>query len=240
MSQSFSRGRGCGRSRGRGRSRGNVVSTNLTIYELDPEMLRDNLPDETIDITPDILNEFWQAYMLRNLEEENIKVITFYKETHTLGYFSNFKAVPEYLFDLPVKLLEIPDEKLKYFPQQVECTNSEKTIMLCKAALFGDYPSYQKIAKTDNPRYAKQLGRKVTNFNQEIWNQKICHIANEIIYQKFVKGTDEMRQILKSTGTNIIAESSAGDSIWGIGMMYNNPDVHNPSTWKGTNIWDML
>ena len=97
MSQSFSRGRGCGRSRGRGRSRGNVVSTNLTIYELDPEMLRDNLPDETIDITPDILNEFWQAYMLRNLEEENIKVITFYKETHTLGYFSNFAYQSIYL-----------------------------------------------------------------------------------------------------------------------------------------------
>ena len=41
---------------------------------------------------------------------------------------------------------------------------------------------------------------------------------------------------LLNTKDRIIVEASPVDSIWGIGMAADNPNVTNPELWKGYNL----
>ena len=73
-------------------------------------------------------------------------------------------------------------------------------------------------------------------------NLNICKIADEVIFQKFTKGPDEFRECLRITKGSIIAEAAIKDSIWGIGMYYNDPKIGIPSEWNGSNIlgWALM
>jgi len=95
--------------------------------------------------------------------------------------------------------------------------------------------------RTKNPRTIKDLGRQVSNFDQEKWNEN----CEEIVYQgnlaKFTQD-ENLKNKLLSTGDAIIVEASPYDSIWGIGTSAENlltPDgeLKIPiEQWQGTNF----
>jgi predicted NAD-dependent protein-ADP-ribosyltransferase YbiA (DUF1768 family) len=43
--------------------------------------------------------------------------------------------------------------------------------MLCKAELFGDIPSAHAVMAARTPAEAKAVGRRITGFDQEIWDK---------------------------------------------------------------------
>ena len=57
--------------------------------------------------------------------------------------------------------------------------------MLCKASLFHDSETFEKIRLAKTPFEAKKLGRTVKNFNEKKWLERVCDIAVEVVYQKF-------------------------------------------------------
>jgi ribA/ribD-fused uncharacterized protein len=48
---------------------------------------------------------------------------------------------------------------------------AEHYMMAEKARLFGDNSTWEKILAAGHPRAAKQLGREVQDFDEEIWSQ---------------------------------------------------------------------
>jgi len=186
-------------------------------------------------ITPHDLSNIWKSMT------EKIHVIGFYQQkNYETGCFSNFYKL-NYHFDLPYIMLGISEQDKKFFPSPVKCTTSEKTIMLCKAALMKDRNIYNKIMKLENPKEIKHLGQQVKPFNDEKWNEHICQIAVECVYQKFSKGSEKIKQCLKNTNSAIIAEAAYNDKNWGIGMgVYDNISI--PANWRGTNIlgWALM
>ena len=112
---------------------------------------------------------------------------------------------------------------------------AEKAIMLCKADFFGDDESFDKILRAKTPAEVKRLGRKVSGFDEESWSDFREHFAYHILVQKF-KSDDRMRQKLISTGSAILCEASPTDTIWGIGLAEEDPDVLQPERWRGQNI----
>ena len=46
-------------------------------------------------------------------------------------------------------------------------------MMHMKAITFNDYESATKILKSQKPRQQKALGRKVKNFDEEVW-KNVC------------------------------------------------------------------
>ena len=70
--------------------------------------------------------------------------------------------------------------------------------MLSKAILMNDRDTFNIILKTKDPAECKLLGRKVNNFNQNLWDNHINEIAYNVLYQKFTSN-DELTQLLLNT-----------------------------------------
>lgn len=97
-----------------------------------------------------------------------------------------------------------------------ESKTSEKFFMLGKAIFFEDMESYEKIKKSKTPREAKVLGRKVKNFDDNLWEvYKIEAMMRALREKRSI--CPEFKEALIKTENKIIVEASPYDRIWGIG-----------------------
>ena len=180
-------------------------------------------------VTPKRLISYWKKL------ETQPKVIGFYsKNSEVFPFFSNFYSHQPFNFTIPewCGIMRGNTEQIEF---------AEKAIMLCKASLMKDIPSYKKIKKTNDPLEAKKLGRKVSPWNQELWDRFVCYIALEVTKSKFSQN-EEFKNGLLSTENYLIVEASPLDKIWGIGMGINNPNIDKPSEWNGSNLlgWALM
>ena len=111
----------------------------------------------------------------------------------------------------------------------------EQFMMAAKAMLFNDAKTYKEIMSSTDPKEIKALGRKVKNFDPNVWNKHkytIVYCGNVL---KFTQNPD-LKQILLSTGNSIMAEASPYDAIWGIKLGQSDTRAYNPNTWNGQNL----
>lgn len=110
---------------------------------------------------------------------------------------------------------------------------SEQYMMAKKAILFDDKKILAEIMATDCPKKMKSLGRKINNFNPDIWEQH----RKDIVYcgnlLKFGYNTQILNLLLR-TGNSIIAEASPYDKIWGIGR--KKSAFLTKKDWNGQNL----
>jgi len=111
------------------------------------------------------------------------------------------------------------------------CT--EQYMMAKKALLFKDQDIYNRILNEDSPKKMKALGRKVKNFDPNIWAKERYSIVFCANMLKFGYDMD-LLEILQSTGDAVIAEASPYDKIWGIGVQKKKGLTE--SGWKGLNL----
>ena len=169
------------------------------------------------------------------------EVLDFYGHKEEMGdraVFSNFYRQSPFTFVVPECVCAIP---LSLEDRSVECTFSEKPIMLCKAAAHGDEEAYFNITKADTPGDAKKLGRMVKNkegcFDDVLWREIECSVAFEVVFQKFSK-TDKLRKILldHAGDKTIFAEMTSKDVNWGTGMDIEADGCNIPANWPGSNM----
>ena len=122
-----------------------------------------------------------------------------------------------------------------FMVKDVMFNNCEQFMMFQKATVFGDIETASKILEATHPRECKELGRKVRNFNQEIWDQVKQGIVFTGNYHKF-NFHKEMRDVLFETKGLLIVEASVWDCVWGIGMDAEDPDALDRDKWKGKNL----
>lgn len=116
---------------------------------------------------------------------------------------------------------------------------SEQAIMWRKAKLFGAEKVMKKILLAEEPQQCKILGRsKEINFCDEVWDENKEKIFLEVLRDKFK--LTELREQLLSTGERELVEASPYDTIWGIGMRENHPDVTDKKKWRGQNLLGKL
>ncbi len=85
------------------------------------------------------------------------------------------------------------------------------------------------ICTADTPAKAKQLGREVKGFKQDIWDKNCDAVVEEGSYQKF-KQNEKLLQVLLETGERQLVETSPNDRLWGIG--FNSDDAEgNEHEW---------
>ncbi|MFT3682495.1 MAG: NADAR family protein [Ferruginibacter sp.] len=112
---------------------------------------------------------------------------------------------------------------------------AEHWMMAKKAALFNDREIMEEIIAATKPAVAKELGRKVKNFDSEIWAAESYRIVTEGNRQKFSQH-ESLKKFLLGTGSKVIVEASPVDPVWGIGLSQDDPFANDPFKWKGTNL----
>jgi ribA/ribD-fused uncharacterized protein len=145
--------------------------------------------------------------------EKNNKYYFFYKTRHP---FSNWHPCT------------FEDE------QGNEYNCSEQYMMAQKALLFGDKEIFEKIMNEPNPKFQKELGRAVKGFDSKIWDENAKRIVYDGCKLKFEQNPKLLNELLNTNGKELV-EASPSDKVWGIGLAEDDPRIHDPKNWQGTN-----
>ncbi|WP_131924194.1 NADAR family protein [Hazenella coriacea] len=112
---------------------------------------------------------------------------------------------------------------------------SEQAIMYRKAKLFGADQIAEKILMASTPKECKALGRsREIPFSESVWKEHRELVYREVLLDKFSLPSLKMQII--ATREKHLVEASPFDRIWGIGMGENDPDVEDPTKWRGLNL----
>ena len=114
-------------------------------------------------------------------------------------------------------------------------SSMEQFMMYRKAICFQDEPVAAEILATDDVAEIKALGRKVSNYDENLWNGVRQIVVYEGLLAKFSQNED-LKAKLKATGNSILAECAVKDRIWGIGLSMRDPDRLDKSKWNGQNL----
>ena len=112
---------------------------------------------------------------------------------------------------------------------------SEHWMMAHKALLFNDQQKFEEIVACNKPGEAKDLGRQVSNYNDDLWNERKFDIVKEGNIHKFSQHK-ELGKYLIQTGNRVLVEASPVDVIWGVGLTHDNPAIKNIYSWRGQNL----
>lgn len=113
-------------------------------------------------------------------------------------------------------------------------TCSEQFMMHQKAVLFRDWFHAEEIMKAKVPLQMKKFGRKVQNFNADIWGARSEKIMKRGLKAKFTENEHLKRELI-NTFPRILVEASPRDRLWGIGLGAKNEKAHCRLTWRGKN-----
>lgn len=111
----------------------------------------------------------------------------------------------------------------------------EQFMMFCKAKLFKDEITADKILRAKTPKEHKALGRQVAGYVESIWVDRREKIVVHGTYAKFSQNA-EIKSILLSTAGTMLVEASPFDHIWGIKLAASDPRALDPSKWQGLNL----
>lgn len=113
-------------------------------------------------------------------------------------------------------------------------SSNEQFFMWYKAKKFNDEQIAKEIlALNYDPKRAKALGRKVSNYDDKIWDSVREKVMYTGLKLKFSQNPD-LKKYLLETGDKILVETSPWDKLWGCGMGIKE-NYSNPLLWKGSN-----
>jgi ribA/ribD-fused uncharacterized protein len=98
----------------------------------------------------------------------------------------------------------------------INFNTAEQYMMYNKAQTFNnpDIASQILVAKTSGDQ--KDLGRKVRDFKDAVWDPVKLGIVERGNYLKFSQN-EEYKKVLLETGDRLLVEAAGNDKIWGIG-----------------------
>ncbi len=145
-----------------------------------------------------------------------MSVICFHNPDEENGYLSNWY-------------------KSEFVVDNITFSSMEQYMMYKKAICFHDEEIAKKILTIDDVAQIKELGRLVSNYNESYWNGVRQIIIFEGLLEKFSQNED-LKENLKATGKEILAECAVRDRIWGIGLSMKDPDRFEVNKWDGQNL----
>ena len=113
--------------------------------------------------------------------------------------------------------------------------SSEQYFMAQKALTFNDIEIFNKIVNTLDPGTAKKYGRRIKNYDEQIWSEKRYDIMKTAVFEKFNQNKDLKNKIL-NTGNKIFVEASPYDLIWGVGLYEEDDLILDEKNWNGLNL----
>lgn len=145
-----------------------------------------------------------------------MNIICFHNPDEEKGFLSNW-----YLSDFSIN--------------GISFTSMEQYMMYQKAVCFQDENIAEQILATKDVAKIKELGRCVSGYNDQYWNDVRQIIVYEGLFAKFTQN-ELLKKQLKDTQDAILAECAVKDRTWGIGLSMNDSNRLKPELWKGQNL----
>lgn len=118
---------------------------------------------------------------------------------------------------------------------EIRFSSSEHLFMYLKAMFFNDEVKAKQIIKAPDYRTAKKLGKKVSGFDEQKWEQVREDMMYKALKAKFDTNADFRQALLsKEYMGKTFVEASPYDKIWGIGISVK--DASAGKEWKGNNL----
>ena len=112
---------------------------------------------------------------------------------------------------------------------------AEQYMMAEKARTFGDQDALVRIMEAKDPDAQKFIGRRVKNYEDQIWKEKRYQVVKKANLAKFSQ-IPAAKKFMKKSGNKIIVEGSPYDKIWGVGLHYKDDKILNEKNWRGENL----
>ena len=144
------------------------------------------------------------------------KIICFHNPEEENGYLSNW-----YLSDFEMN--------------GILFTSMEQYMMYQKAVLFQDMVCAEQILSTRDVGTIKAFGRKVSGYQEVIWNGVRQIVVYNGLIEKF-KQNGKLCEMLLATDDAILAECAVKDRIWGIGLGMSDKNRFDMNKWRGQNL----
>ncbi|EFO94809.1 hypothetical protein GCK72_019867 [Caenorhabditis remanei] len=124
----------------------------------------------------------------------------------------------------------------KYQEKTLSFNCSEQYLMYRKAIIAEDPESADNILKMAKPLLMKRAGRKLKMSEEMLkeWSSKSGDVMFDGCLQKFSQN-ENLRLTLFRTHGMFLAEASARDKLWGIGLGVNDKRAEDRKQWKGAN-----
>lgn len=126
--------------------------------------------------------------------------------------------------------------EIRYNGLRFHC--GESLFMFLKAKYFEDEDIAMEIYKnSNNPRFCKELGRLVRNFEDGRWSSVRYDVMLFVVMMK-LRSSKEIRDHYKKLideGYEFV-EASPYDKIWGCGLAENDLRILDKSKWRGSNL----
>ena len=145
-----------------------------------------------------------------------MQIICFHNPDEENGFLSNW-YLSEFVID------------------DIKFSSMEQYMMFQKAKYFHDEIIAKEILETDDVSIIKQLGRKVSNYNESYWNGIRQIVIYEGLHAKFSQNNN-LKKLLLETKDAILAECALKDRIWGIGLTMDDPKRFDMDKWNGQNL----
>ncbi|NVM62924.1 hypothetical protein FHW88_001200 [Mucilaginibacter sp. SG538B] len=168
-----------------------------------------------------MLQHYDKQWLSQEFEQEKpVKYLFFWGHTPKAG-----EQVGKFCFS---QWYELPFEV-----DGITYRTAEHWMMAKKAWLFNDFEIHERIVNAVKPGEAKDLGREVKNFDDQLWKTERFEIVKQGNIHKFSQN-QRFADYLIATGDRVLVEASPRDTIWGIGG--ENPKAQHPDTWRGLNL----
>lgn len=117
----------------------------------------------------------------------------------------------------------------------IQYSSMEQYMMHQKALLFKDHEVVHQIMNTSDVAKIKALGRAVRNYNDTVWAGLRQLIVYKGLLAKFSQNPG-LKNVLLSTGDQVMAECAVKDRIWGIGLSMRDERRFDMAQWRGQNL----
>lgn len=111
---------------------------------------------------------------------------------------------------------------------------AEQYMMASKAALFDDEEAFVAIMATYDPKEQKLIGRKIKNFDPQVWDDNARRCVTQGNIYKFQQDPDLAAFLLSTNGKKLV-EGAWYDPVWGVKLAWDDPKILDEANWQGTN-----
>jgi ribA/ribD-fused uncharacterized protein len=113
--------------------------------------------------------------------------------------------------------------------------SGEQHFMHGKALLFGDQAMAARIRRVPSAAQARELGRHVRGFREDLWIAERGRVMEEANRAKFM-ALVELAAYLVSTWPAVLVQTSALDRVWSAGLDLGDTFLSRPDRWPGQNL----